>query len=218
MRNFLITILSLYATIVVSQTVKIDSTRFTIKHGDITFYLDKDSNTFVSVHKISFINIKKLDSDRDDKWHKEFPFGPYIKDYYVHSGYDLGHLTPAHITSYNDSLQYHSFSFFNQSPQIAEFNRGKWRSLEASVEKEILSYKGDAIIVTGVIYDNKSKQYLHKSRIKIPIIYYKILITKRYTKSWIGSNQNGLVTETPVDTILKIARSNGNSIGIRINF
>lgn len=215
MRNILTIALIFISFITFSQNVKIDSTLFTIKHGDITLYLDKDTCTYVSVHTISAENIKKLDSERDDKWHKEKPFGPYNRDCYVHSGYDLGHLTPAHITSYDDSLQYHSFSFFNQAPQLAEFNRGKWKALESQVEKEILASKSNAIVVTGVLYD-KDKEYMVRSRVKIPLVYYKILITKTSTKVWIGSNTNGLVLETTLEYILDFAKKNGNSLGIII--
>ena len=200
-----------------AQSVKISNTKFTIDHGDIVLYLDNDTNTYVSVHTISVDNIKRLDSDRDDKWHKEIPFGPYKREYYVHSGYDLGHLTPAHITSYDNNLQYHSFSFFNQAPQLSEFNRGKWKSLESKVVREVSRSKSNTVIVTGVLYENYNKKYLSNSRIKIPFVYYKILVTKYSTQAWIGSNINGLVTETYLDNILMIAKENGNNINIEIS-
>jgi len=213
----LITVLFILINIIVSaQTVKFEGTKFTIKHSDLTFYLDSDTNTYISVQTISLAKAKKIDGDRDDKWHKEKPFGPYKKEYYVHSGYDLGHLSPAHITSYDDSLQYHSFSFFNQAPQLAEFNRGKWKSLEASVEKLILAGKSRAIIITGVLYENEKKVYLGNGRIKIPFVYYKILIINKTTKAWIGSNINGTITETTIQSILDIAKKNGNALNITI--
>ena len=48
--------LTLFTLISYSQKVKIDSTKFTIKHGDMILYLDEDTNSYVSVHKIS-VNI-----------------------------------------------------------------------------------------------------------------------------------------------------------------
>jgi len=217
MKRLLIVFLMLSSIMSFSQNVKIGGTLLTIKHGDLVLYIDKDTNTYVSVHTISPESIKKLDGDRADKWHKETKFCPYKKDYYVHSGYDLGHLTPAHITSYDDSLQYYSFSFFNQAPQLAEFNRGKWKSLESKVEKEIIRSKSKVIVITGVLYDNYHKVYLSNSRIKIPIMYYKILITPYSIQSWVGSNLNGLVTETTIDDILYLAVKNGDKLSIEVS-
>lgn len=217
MKNILIKLFLLVAIAGYSQTVKIDSTAFKIKRGQITFYLDKDTASFVSVHKIKYADAIKIDSDRSNKWHKEKPYGPYKKNPYIHSGYDLGHLTPSNITSYNDTLNYYSFSFFNQAPQLAGFNRGNWAHLEAKVIKLIQNEKADATIITGVIYNNNAKEYLSNSRIKIPIAYYKILIIKnKSTTAWIGSNINGLVLEATVEGILNMARSNGNSINITV--
>ncbi len=200
-----------------AQTIKIDSTKFTINHGDLTFYLDKDTASFVSVHKVTYQQVIKLDGKRSDKWHKEKPFGPYNREAYQRSGYDLGHLTPSNITSYNDSLNYHSFSLFNQAPQLAGFNRGKWSQLENYVEQLILKKKLDAIVITGVIYDNKEKTYLSKSRIKIPIAYYKIVVfSNNKVYAWMGSNFNGMITKTDIKTILEMARKNNNKLGIKV--
>lgn len=204
-------------TNVSAQKVKIDNPSFTIKHKTLTFYLDKDTASYISVQGIKFDEIMALSGKRSDKWHKEKPYGPYHKDAYLHSGYDLGHLTPSNITSYNDSLNYFSFSLFNQAPQLAGFNRGVWAQLEGEVEDLIKIKKTNAIVVTGVIYDNHHKQYLGKSRIKIPLAYYKILVfSDGTTKSWMGSNINGLLTEIEIKTILQIAKENGNKLGIHI--
>lgn len=195
--------------------IRIDSTSFTIKHGELTFYLDKDTASYVSVQTVTYKEMLKIDGIRSDKWHKEKPFGSYSKNAYVHTGYDLGHLTPSNITSYDDTLNYHSFSFFNQAPQLAGFNRGGWAQLEGKVEKLILDSKKNAIIVTGVLYDSKNIVYLKGSRIKIPFVYYKILyIDGLETKAWIGSNTNGLITETNSKNILDIARKNGNKLNL----
>ena len=214
---FLITCLFISSSFSFSQTVKIDSTKFTINHGDLTFYLDNDTASFVSVHKVTYKQVIQLDGKRSDKWHKEKPFGPYNREPYQKSGYDLGHLSPSNITSYNDSLNYHSFSFFNQAPQLAGFNRGKWSQLENHVEQLILKKKLDAVIITGVIYDNKKKTYLGKSRIKIPIAYYKVVVfNKRKIYAWVGSNINGTVTKTDIKTILEMAKMNNNKLNIKI--
>ena len=151
-----------------------------------------------------FSAFKKLDSDRDNHWFSDVYKGKYNKDAYVHSGYDLGHLTSSHITSYNDTLNHDSFSLFNQAPQIASFNRGAWAKLEKSVEDSIAKYKLNAIVITGVIYDNSTVEYLGKSKIKIPVAYFKILVFKNRSYAWIGSNNNGMITATTVKNLNEI--------------
>lgn len=199
-----------------SQHVLIDSVAFSIQHNDLSFFLDKDTNSYISVHNIDYKNIIRITGERSDKWHKEKPFGPYNKNIYIRTGYDLGHLTPSNITSYDDSTNYISFSLFNQAPQVAAFNRGKWSKLEAKVVKTLTMDKTNAIIVTGVIYNNNKKKYLNKSRIKIPMAYYKIVVTAKSTTCWMGSNINGQIVTTDLKTILEVARKNGNKLSIVI--
>lgn len=199
-----------------SQHVLIDSVAFSIQHNDLSFFLDKDTNSYISVHNIDYKNIIRITGKRNDKWHKEKPFGPYNKNIYIRTGYDLGHLTPSNITSYDDSTNYISFSLFNQAPQVAAFNRGKWSKLEAKVVKTLTMDKTNAIIVTGVIYNNNKKIYLNKSRIKIPMAYYKIVVTAKSTTCWMGSNINGQIITTDLKTILEVARKNGNKLSIVI--
>jgi DNA/RNA endonuclease G (NUC1) len=209
--------LLLLSTFSFGQKVKIEKTLFTINHGDITFYLDSDTNSLISTHIVTYDELLKIDGNRDDNWHKEYPYGSYKKSPYSNSGYDLGHLTPSNITSYDDSLNFHSFSYFNQSPQLASFNRGKWSRLEKSIIDTLKLLKSNGIIITGVIYDNNKKTYLGKSRIKIPIIYYKILIINKKTIiCWSGSNVNGEITKTNLKTISELNSKNKNKVKISI--
>lgn len=169
----------------------------------------------VSKQTLKFSDFKKLDGDRDDRWFQDTYKGKYSKEPYVHSGYDLGHLTPAHITSYNDTLNHSSFSLFNQAPQIAAFNRGKWAQLEGHVEDSIGKYKSDAIIITGVIYDPTVKEYLPKSRIPIPVAYFKVLVIKKNTWCWIGSNNNGSILPTTLNELNNIFKINKMNLSIK---
>ena len=209
----LLTIL-LLSTITLFGQVSFNEPKSVIKHNELTLYLDSDNNSFISKHELKYNNFLKLDSDRDDKWHSEIK-GPYSKEPYLYSGYDMGHLTPSHITSYNDTLNHHSFSFYNQAPQLAGFNRGKWKRLEMSVEDSISKYKSDVIIITGVIYNETKKVYLGKSKIKIPEMYYKIITIKTkkpLTYFWIGSNKNGEVMITNIKDLNGVLEQNKSSI------
>jgi DNA/RNA endonuclease G (NUC1) len=185
----------------VSQTQVVTNNKLIINHGDITLYLSNDTCSMVSKQIIKYSNFKKLDSDRDNHWFQDVYKRKYNKEAYVHSGYDLGHLTPSHITSYNDSLNHASFSMFNQAPQLAAFNRGAWAQLEGGVEDSIAKYKSNATIITGVIYDCSTNEYLNKSRIRIPIAYFKIVVLKKQTYAWIGSNNNGMITTITVKSL-----------------
>jgi len=188
-----------------------------INHKELTLYLDSDKNSYISKLELRYVDFLKLDSGRDDKWYSEFK-GVYSKEPYIHSGYDLGHLTPSHITSYNDTLNHHSFSFYNQSPQLAGFNRGKWKRLEMSVEDSISKYKVDVTIITGVIYNNIEKVYLGNSKIKIPEMYYKILFMKTkkpITYVWVGSNKNGEVIKSNIKQLNGILKLSNNSLIFR---
>lgn len=219
MRIFSSFIIFLISIVSFSQNVKIDSTSFIINHGEISFYLDKDTSSFISVHKIKYSDILKLDGDRNDNWHTEKPFGPYNKKLYVHTGYDLGHLTPSNITSYNDSLNYHSFSMFNQAPQMSNFNQIRWRQLEKQVVDTIKKYQKDATIITGVLYNNNKTtcKYLPNSRIKIPIAYYKIVVLPKKTICYISNNDDkDKVNITTLSSILKLAKKNKNNLKITI--
>ena len=214
MSNMKLLTLLLLSTITLFGQVSFNEPKTIIKHNELTLYLDSDNNSFISKHELKYNNFLKLDSDRDDKWHSEIK-GPYSKEHYLYSGYDMGHLTPSHITSYNDTLNHHSFSFYNQAPQLAAFNRGKWKRLEMSVEDSISKYKTDVLIITGVIYDESKKVYLGKSKIKIPEMYYKILcikLKKPITYVWIGSNKNGEITKSTIKELNGVLELNKSKL------
>lgn len=207
-------IIFLLTSLTLLGQVSFNEPKTIIKHNELTLYLDSDNNSFISKHELKYNNFLKLDSDRDDKWHSEIK-GPYSKEHYLYSGYDMGHLTPSHITSYNDTLNHHSFSFYNQAPQLAAFNRGKWKRLEMSVEDSIAKYKTDVLIITGVIYDESKKVYLGKSKIKIPEMYYKILcvkLKKPITYVWIGSNKNGEITKSTIKELNGVLELNKSKL------
>ena len=162
-----------------------------INHGDITLFLSDDTCTMVSKHTITYSNFLKLDSGRDNKWFQDTYKGKYIETKYIKTGFDKGHLTPSSITSYDSVVNKNSFSMFNEAPQYAYFNEHPWKNLEMSVEDTIAKYKKDAIIITGVIYNENNKKYLPKSKIKIPTHYYKIVIISKIVYVWLGVNADG---------------------------
>lgn len=197
-----------------SQTV-ITNNKLVIPHGDITLYLTKDTCTYVSKHVLKFSNFLKLDKERDNKWFQDTYKGKYTKDSYLKTGYDIGHLTPSHITSYDNDLNHQSFSLFNAAPQLAAFNRGKWAQMEGGVEDIIAKAKQDVVIITGVIYDPNNTKFMGKSRIPIPSAFYKILFVNGTTQCWIGSNINGLITPTTLQDLNNMFKLNKMDLTIK---
>jgi DNA/RNA endonuclease G (NUC1) len=190
-----------------SQTVTTDN-KLIILHGDITLYLTKDTCALVSKHVLKFSSFIKLDKERDNKWFQDTYKGKYTKDSYFKTGYDIGHLTPSHITSYDNDLNHQSFSLFNAAPQLAGFNRGVWAQMEDEVENIIANTKKDAVIITGVIYDPKNTKFMGKSRIPIPSAFFKVLFINSTIQCWIGSNINGLITLTTLVDLNNIFKLN----------
>lgn len=193
-----------------SQTITTDN-KLIIKHGDITLYLTKDTCALASKHVLKYSNFLKLDKERDNKWFQDTYKGKYTKDSYLKTGYDIGHLTPSHITSYDNTLNHLSFSLFNAAPQVAAFNRGKWAQLEGDIEDLVSKGKEDAVIITGVIYDPNNKKFMGKSKIPIPVSYFKVLFLYGDSVCWIGSNINGmvsLITLTELNELFKLNKMN----------
>jgi DNA/RNA endonuclease G (NUC1) len=60
----------------------------------------------------------------------------------------------------------------------------------------------DAVVITGVIYDNNNIKYLNQ--IKIPVSYYKIF--NKHNLLLIGSNINGEIIITDLLTQIKYLR------------
>lgn len=197
-----------------SQTIKTNNSLI-IPHGDITLYLTKDTCTLVSKHVLKFSSFIKLDNERDNRWFQDTYKGKYYKEAYLKTGYDIGHLTPSHITSYDNNLNNKSFSLFNAAPQLAGFNRGKWAQMEGDVEAIIANSKRDVVIITGVIYNPKNIRFMGKSRIPIPESFFKVLFINGSTQCWIGSNINGLITVTTLADLNNMFKLNKMSLNIK---
>jgi DNA/RNA endonuclease G (NUC1) len=212
-KKILILTLYLVSTVLHSQIITTGND-LTISHDDITLFLTKDTCALASKHVITYTEFLKIDKERDNRWFQDTFKGKYTKDSYYKTGYDIGHLTPSHITSYDNVLNHDSFSLFNAAPQLASFNRGKWAQMEGDIEDSIAKYQKDAIIITGVIYDGKKTIYMGKSKIPIPMSFFKILYIDKKVFCWIGSNINGLITTTTVKELNEIFKLNKMTLKI----
>ena len=97
-----------------------------------------------------------------------------LKDYRG-SGYDRGHLVPARDMSLNKIRMSESFFMTNITPQEPSFNQIIFRKLENKVRDWIYKYDS-LIIITGCIDTSFHIKTIGKGQVRIPDLYYKIII------------------------------------------
>ena len=212
MKKMIILLVAILISMSAMSQLVATKNKLILNHGDMILYLSNDTLPMVSRHSINYSKFK-LDSDRDNKWFQD-KYKKMNKNVYKKSGYDLGHLTPSHITSYDDTLNHKSFSLYNQAPQLSKFNKGNWNKLEQSVEDSINKYKYNVTIITGVIYDSTCK-FLPKSKIKIPTHYFKIAYIGKKTYCWIGSNTTCEIKTTTLIELNAIFEKNKMGLTIK---
>ena len=106
---------------------------------------------------------------------------------YSNSGYDRGHLVPAYDMNFNEQAMKESFYMTNVSPQVPDFNRGIWKSLESKVRKWAEEERRLYVIAGPLL----RKRVSHDDRIiddgpTVPRGFYKIIL------DYDGSNKKGI--------------------------
>lgn len=98
-------------------------------------------------------------------------------DVYSETGYDRGHLAPAHDMAFNETAMEECFYMTNISPQEPDFNRGIWKSLETKVRNWAETEKR-LYIVTGPILRKKvsSRDRMVEGGPTVPSKFYKIIV------------------------------------------
>lgn len=91
---------------------------------------------------------------------------------YKGSGYDRGHLCPAGDMTTNLAAMSESFLMSNMTPQDPSFNRGIWKSLEATVRNWAVNEK-EIYIATGPVFENNLGTI--GNGVTIPGSYYKVI-------------------------------------------
>jgi endonuclease G len=97
-----------------------------------------------------------------------------LKDY-KGSGYDRGHLAPAGDMKWSKEAMSDSFYMSNMSPQLPQFNRGIWKSLEALVRKWAIEHE-EIYIITGPILTDGPYETIGENEVAIPKRYYKVIL------------------------------------------
>ena len=125
-------------------------------------------------------------------------FSAQDEDYYK-SGFDRGHLCPAADMKVSQTCMDKSFYYSNMSPQLAGFNRGVWKKLEAQV-REWCKNSDSLKIITGPIF-SKSDTTLGPNNICVPQRYYKtVLRYKNDSSSMIGFILNNESSKNELST------------------
>lgn len=92
---------------------------------------------------------------------------------YRGSGYDRGHLCPAGDMKLNRTAMSESFFMSNMSPQHPSFNRGIWKSLEATVRNWAIEEGRIYVVTAGVL--SRGLQEIGSSGVDVPQRYYKVV-------------------------------------------
>ena len=99
--------------------------------------------------------------------------GDLDPSYYNNSGYDRGHIFSSASAKSYDSMQ-ESFWMSNIAPQLPNFNRGIWKSLEV-FERE--SSSPIIYVVSGSLYNKESDYY---GCMVVPNYFYKAMYNPNY--------------------------------------
>ena len=101
---------------------------------------------------------------------------------YRGSGYDRGHMAPAADMSTDESMA-QSFSLANMVPQAPINNRNAWAKLEKDTRKYIKRASGDVYVITGPVFESKSKT-IGANHVWVPKYLYKLVYDPTANKVW----------------------------------
>jgi endonuclease G len=92
-------------------------------------------------------------------------------------GYDRGHLAPSADFRWSSVALSESYYYSNMSPQLADFNRGKWGDLEDAIRGYIYNNNGtDLYVVTGpVLKEGLAVIERGINKVSVPQQYFKVV-------------------------------------------
>lgn len=118
---------------------------------------------------------KRKDEFREDPFVKT---GTATKADYKNTGYDKGHMVPADDMGFSVECMSETFFMSNMCPQMHSFNAGVWKRLEEQVRK--WAQKNEEIyVVSGPILKDKGLRTLGKSKVSVPIRFYKVVLDNK---------------------------------------
>jgi endonuclease G len=93
---------------------------------------------------------------------------------YKRSGFDRGHLAPAAVMKRSSRAMSESFFLSNISPQVAGFNRGIWKRLEARVRDWTVENQ-ELHVVTGPVL-RAGLRAIGPNQVSVPELFYKVIL------------------------------------------
>ena len=106
---------------------------------------------------------------------------------YEYSGYDRGHLNPHNSFCDSDDAVRSTFTYTNVAPQVATFNRGAWRTVEATLRNHALNRCPTTnTFVVGVIPSNNTLN----GRVNIPSHFWAYVRCNGYVWIFLAQNEN----------------------------
>lgn len=122
--------------------------------------------------------------------------GSYIYDGF---GYDRGHLAPSADFRWNQKALSESYFYSNMSPQLPDFNRGRWADLEDMIRGYIYQNEVKLYVVTGpVLHDHLAKVPRSINGVSVPDYFFKVVIDSVHQHG-IGFIMHNKKIEYPVE-------------------
>lgn len=101
--------------------------------------------------------------------------GTYVYDGF---GYDRGHLAPSADFKWSKKALSESYLYSNMSPQLGDFNRGKWGDLEDIFRGYIVMNQNTQLYVVSGPLLNDSLPAIERgvNKVSIPNYYFKVIV------------------------------------------
>lgn len=97
---------------------------------------------------------------------------------YLHSGYDMGHMSPDADFSYDADLERQSFLLTNMAPQLPGLNRQTWKYLEEEIRA--WAWAGHPLwIATGPVYHAQKDRRIGADRVDVPTAFWKVIVDEK---------------------------------------
>jgi len=148
--------------------------------GHMLVYSEKHEQPKWTVHIASPDLIKgslaRIDSFLPDPLVKT---GTSVTADYWYSGYDRGHMVPSADMRWTYDALLGTYYYSNISPQLADFNRGKWAELEDWGRRFVYHTKRRVYIATGpVLRDGlpTMQKADRKNEVSIPELFWKVIV------------------------------------------
>jgi endonuclease G len=116
---------------------------------------------------------------------------------YRQSGYDTGHMVNSADMLWSVTAERESFILSNMSPQLANVNRGAWKTLETGIRGWTQQTNDTYTVYSGNIYDVMTAKTIGRNAVVVPNSLWKVVVSHRTGEAWafLFPNQPNISTE-----------------------